>query len=87
MYNSREKGTLRDAGRCIFRIVDGVQLFDLSFREVLDDDFQRPQHGHNAWCDGVQVIANAILQHDFVDRAVEFGDSDRLQKLRSDWGV
>ena len=57
-------------------MVDRVEVFGLSFRIVLDDQLQRPQHGHAARRGAVQHIAHRRLEHPDIDEAVGAGDAD-----------
>ena len=64
------------AGRGILRVVDDVDLFDLPFGIVRDDDLQRPQDRHDARRAAVQVLAHAVLELRHVDDVFLLGDAD-----------
>jgi len=57
------EGDAARAGGGIVRMVDGFELFALTFRIILDHDFQRPQHRHAPQRRPVELLANAEFQH------------------------
>ena len=72
---ARERHLPRAGGR-VLGIVDDVDLFDLTFRVVRDDDLQRAEHRHDARRAAVQVLADAVLELRDVDDVLFLGDAD-----------
>lgn len=66
----------REAALAAFRVVGvdgGVAVFGEVFREVVDDEFQRAQHGDGARGLGVEVVAHCGFEHAVVGPAVGLG--------------
>jgi hypothetical protein len=83
-----ENGTLRFAGAFVLGIIDRVDFLNLTFRIVVDHDFQRPQHGHHARGALVQVFADEVFEHRKFERAIGLGNpngrteiADRLRRI------
>ena len=81
MYRTREKGTFRVPAEASSGIVDDVDLFDLAFRVVRDDDLQRAQDRHDARRAAVQVFADAELELRDVDDVLFLRDADALAEV------
>src|SRR5262249_21284916 len=75
------KANASRAGGGIFRVVDCVQLFEFSFRIVLDDDFQRTQHRHPSHRSSVEDLAHAKIKHCNIDKAIGLGDADPSNEI------
>src|SRR5262249_9745916 len=72
---------LARAGTRVFRIVDGLQLFHLAFRIVIDAHRQGRAPGRDAGAPPVQVFADAVLQPGHFDGARELGHADTLAQV------
>src|SRR5206468_8073896 len=70
------EGDLPRPGRRILRVVDDVDLLDLSFRIVGEDDLDRMQDGHHARRALVQILADAVLELRNVDDVLLLGNAD-----------
>ena len=62
-------------------MIDGIELFALPFRIILDHDLERPQHGHAPRRGLVEIFAHRIFEHADVDDAVGLGDADALDEV------
>ena len=80
VQDSRE-GHLAGAGGGVLGIVDDVDLFDLAFRVVGDDDLQRAKDRHDARRVAIQVFADAELELRDVDDVLFLGDADALAEI------
>ena len=76
------------AGFRIFRVVDGFQLLDLSFRIVGDNQFHRIDHGGYTDGAGIQILAYGAFQQGelvqgVVSRITDLVDelTDRLRRV------
>src|SRR5437867_5505728 len=72
---------LARAGGGILWIVDGVQLLDLAFGIIRDDQLQRAQDGHAALGACVEVLADAVLEQRQLDHVVGLGHADALAEV------
>ena len=73
--------------RCsILGVVYGIQLLDLTLGVVLDDHFQRPQHGHDPRRGAVQVLAHEVLQILELHHVLALGDPDGLDERPDGFG-
>ena len=66
------KRHLAAAHRRVFRIVDGVQLFDEIIGVVVDHNLDRIDDGHDAGGAAIEILAQAMLQELELDDAVGF---------------
>ena len=69
------------AGAFVFRVVDGDQFFHLTFGIILNDQFKRSQHCHDARRQFVQILAYAVLQHRYIHHAVTLGHADEITEV------
>ena len=73
-------------GICIFRIIDGIQLFDPTFRIIGQHNFYWPQHSEPAAGGAIEFIAHRVLKQGHVGHARVFRDtnvvSERAQRTR-----
>ena len=75
------EGHFAGAGGGILRVVDGVELVDLAFGVVLDDEADRIQHRHEAGGGLVEVVADGVLEQGDVGEGIMLRDADRLAEL------
>src|SRR5262249_23818588 len=68
-------------GGRIVGMVDGVDLIELAFRIVLDDDLQRTQDSHPPQGRSVENLAYGKIEHCDVDHAVGLGNPDPLDEI------
>ncbi len=64
-----------------FRMAWQFEVFDLAFRVVGDDHFQRTQHAHGARCAVVEVVTNAEFEHAEIDHAVGTVGADHFAEV------
>ena len=62
-------------------MVDGVDLLELAFRIVHDDDLQRTQDGHPAPGHFVENLAYGEVEHRHINHAVGLGYPDPLDEV------
>src|ERR1019366_6513327 len=67
--------------RGIFGVVDGVQLLDLSFRVVREDDAHGIEDGHHARRAAVQILPEAMLEQLDLDHTVALGEADAVAEI------
>src|SRR4029077_18985911 len=77
---ARERHLAR-AGGGGFRVVDDVDVLDLTFRIFGQHDFQRAQHRHDARRAPIQVLADAVLELRDVDDVFLFGNADAITEV------
>ena len=64
----------------IFHVVRSFQLFDLTFRIIVNDQFYRIQDRHHTGTFQFQIFTDAVLQHSIVHRAVCLGHTTQFHK-------
>ena len=73
-----------DLARAVFRtqgIILDRQKLGFALRIVRDDELHRMQHGHDALCVLVQIVAQAAFKQRPVDRGVDFRHADALAEI------
>ena len=65
----------------IFRIVDHIHFVDLTFREIVNNDFEGIQHCHSAGSGLIQIFADAMIQQSHIRQTVEFGNADLFAEI------
>ena len=60
----------------ILRVVDRLDVFDLTFRVVLDHHLQRAQHRERALRAAVEILADGVLEQRDVDDVLFLRDAD-----------
>ena len=68
------------------RVVGGEAVFLLALGVVVDNEFDRIEHGNAAFGDFVQVFAHAVFEHAVFNPRVGFGDADTLGKQAEAFG-
>ncbi len=69
------------ASRRVFRIVDGFQFFNLSFRIIYNHHLDRINDAHHPRCATVQIISYCALQQSNIHHAFLLGDTDHVNKF------
>ena len=75
------EGHLAGAGGGVLGVIDGVELVDLAFGVVLDDEADRVQHRHEAGGGLVEVVADGVLEQGDVGEGVMLRNANRLAEL------
>ncbi len=75
-----EAQAARARGRVV-GMVDGVDLLELAFGIILDDDLQRTQNRHAPQGRFVENLAHGKVEHGHIDHAVGLGYPDPLDEV------
>ena len=75
------EGHLASSCVCVFRVVDRIQFFALSFRIVFDHNSQRTQYGHDALRAFVEIIPDRVFELRDIDNRIPFGHTNRVAEI------
>ena len=63
-----------------------IEVFDLAFRIVFDDDLQRPQDRHRPGRAGIEVFTDAELQQSDVNHVLALGHANLVAEAANRLG-
>jgi len=59
----------------VLKIVRNIQILNLSFRIIVDYQFNRIKHCHHTWTLHLQILTDTILKHRIIYRTLALGYS------------
>ena len=64
----------------ILQVIGGIQVLYLTFRIIVDDQFDRIQHRHHTGSLHLQILPDAVLQHGIIHRTLALGYAAEIHK-------